>query len=82
MLFHHVRLSVAAEGGRAVLRADTVELGGLTLPVATLADQLGDTQLGRLAEGVTLPEGESRVVISSARATEDGLELGAEVAMW
>lgn len=77
-----VLLSVAAEGGRAVLRADSVELGGLTLPVATLADQLGITELDRLTEGVTFPEGESPVAISSAQATTEGLELGAEVAMW
>jgi hypothetical protein len=77
-----VLLSVAAEGGRAVLRADTVEFAGLSLPVATLADQLGNAQLNQLADGVEFPEGESQVAISSARATEDGLELGAEVAMW
>jgi hypothetical protein len=77
-----VLLSVAAEGGRAVLRADTVRFSGLSLPVATLADQLGITQLDQLADGVTFPEGESQVAISSARATEDGLELGAEVAIW
>ncbi|WP_460889650.1 hypothetical protein [Promicromonospora xylanilytica] len=77
-----VLLSVVAEGGRAVLRADSVELGGLTLPVATLADQLGITELDQLAEGVAFPEGESPVAISSAQATEEGLELGAEVAMW
>jgi hypothetical protein len=77
-----VLLSVAAEGGRAVLRADTVRFAGLSLPVATLADQLGVTQLDQLADGVAFPEGESQVAISSARATEDGLELGAEVAMW
>lgn len=75
-------LSVAAEDGQAVVRADSVELGGLTLPVATLAEQLGITQLDRLTEGVRFPEGESPVAISSARATGDGLELGAEVAMW
>lgn len=77
-----VLLSVAAEGGRAVLRADTVQFAGLSLPVATLADQLGNAQLSQLAEGMEFPEGESPVAISSARATEDGLELGAEVAMW
>jgi hypothetical protein len=77
-----VLLSVAAEGGRAVLRADTVRFAGLSLPVAALADQLGITQLDRLADGVAFPEGESQVAISSARATEEGLELGAEVAMW
>jgi hypothetical protein len=77
-----VLLSVAAEGGRAVLRAESVRFAGLSLPVAALADQLGITQLDRLADGVTFPEGESQVAISSARATEDGLELGAEVAMW
>ncbi|MFD2796607.1 hypothetical protein ACFS27_23800 [Promicromonospora vindobonensis] len=75
-------LSVTAEDGRAVLRADSVQLGGLTLPVSTLADQLGVTELDRLAEGVQFPEGESPVAISSAQATEEGLELGAEVAMW
>ena len=77
-----VLLSVTAEDGQAVLRADTVEVGGLSLPVATLADQLGDSQLDQLAEGVAFPEGEDQVAISSAQATEDGLELGAEVAMW
>jgi hypothetical protein len=77
-----VLLTVTAEGGRAVLRADTVQVGGLSLPVAALADQLGINQLDQLAEGVTFPEGESQVAISSARTTEDGLELGAEVAMW
>ncbi|MFD2025857.1 hypothetical protein [Promicromonospora aerolata] len=77
-----VLLSVTAEAGQAVLRADTVEVGGLSLPVATLADQLGDSQLNQLAEGVAFPEGEDQVAISSAQATEDGLELGAEVAMW
>jgi hypothetical protein len=77
-----VLLSVAAEGGRAVLRADSVQLGGLTLPVDTLAEQLGDTQLDQLADGVEFPQGESPVAISSAQATEEGLELGAEVAMW
>ena len=79
-----VLLSVTAEGGQAVLRADTVRLGGLTLPVATLAEQLGNAQLDRLVEGVAFPEGEDRnqVAISSARTTDDGLELGAEVAMW
>lgn len=75
-------LSVAAEDGQAVVRADSVELGGLTLPVATLAEQLGITELDQLAEGVRFPEGASPVAISSARATGDGLELGAEVAMW
>lgn len=77
-----VLLSVAAEGGRAVLRADTVRFAGLSLPVAVVADQLGITELDQLADGVTFPEGRSQVAISSARATEDGLELGAEVAMW
>lgn len=77
-----VLLTVAAEGGRAVLRADTVQFAGLSLPVAAVADQLGITELDQLAEGVTFPEDESQVAISSARATEDGLELGAEVAMW
>jgi hypothetical protein len=79
-----VLLSVAAEGGQAVLRADTVRLGGLTMPVATLAEQLGNDQLDRLVEGVAFPEGQDmqQVEISSARITDDGLELGAEVAMW
>jgi hypothetical protein len=31
---------------------------------------------------VAFPEGQDDVAISSARATDDGLELGAEVAMW
>lgn len=77
-------LSVAAEGGQAVLRADTVRLGGLSMPVATLAEQLGNDQLDRLVEGVAFPEGADRqqVAISSARTTDAGLELGAEVAMW
>lgn len=77
-----VLLSVAAEGGRAVLRADTVQLAGLTLPVSTLAEQLGDTPLDGLAEGVAFPEGESEVSVTSADVTDDGLELGAEVAIW
>ena len=77
-----VLLSVAAEGGQAVLRADTVRFAGLTLPVATLTEQLGNAQLDRLVEGVVFPEGQDQVAISSARATDDGLELGAEVAMW
>ncbi len=77
-----VLLSVAAEGGQAVLRADTVRFGGLTLPVSVLADQLDNPDLDRLAEGVTFPEGQDDVTISSARATDDGLELGAEVTMW
>ena len=77
-----VLLSVAAEGGRAVLRAVSVQLGGLTLPVDTLAEQLDVAELDQLVEGVEFPEGESPVEISSARATEEGLELGAEVAMW
>ena len=77
-----VLLSVAAEGGRAVLRADSVQLGGLTLPVDTLAEQLDVAELDQLVEGVSFPEGESPVEISSAQATDEGLELGAEVAMW
>jgi hypothetical protein len=77
-----VLLAVAAEDGQAVLRADTVRFAGLTLPVATLAEQLDNTQLDQLAEGMVFPEGTSEVAISSARATDDGLELGAEVAMW
>lgn len=75
-------LDVAAEGGQAVVRADTVRFGGLSLPVSAVADQLGNPQLNRLVEGVAFPEGESQVAISSAQATEDGLELGAEVAIW
>ncbi len=77
-----VLLSVVAEGGQAVLRADTVRLAGITLPMAAVADQLGNAQLDRLVDGVAFPDGESQVAISSARATEEGLELGAEVAMW
>jgi hypothetical protein len=81
-----VLLSVAAEGGQAVLRAETVRFAGLTLPVATLAGQLDNPQLNRLVEGVAFPEGQDQgldqVAISSAHATDDGLELGAEVAMW
>lgn len=79
-----VLLSVVAEGGQAVLRADTVRLGGLSMPVATLAEQLGNDQLDQLVEGVAFPEGQDmqQVEISSARTTDDGLELGAEVAMW
>lgn len=81
-----VLLTVAAEGGQAVLRADTVRFAGLTLPVAALAEQLGNAELDRLVEGVAFPEehgqGQGQVAISSARATDDGLELGAEVAMW
>lgn len=75
-------LDVAAEGGRAVVRADTVRFAGLSLPVATVAQQLGSEDLGRLAEGVAFPEGESDLAISSARTTPAGLELGAQVAMW
>ncbi len=77
-----VLLSVAAEGGQAVLRADTVQFAGLSLPVAVLADQLDNADLDRLAEGVAFPEGQDDVTISSARTTDDGLELGAEVTMW
>jgi hypothetical protein len=77
-----VLLTVTAEGGRAVLRADTVRFAGISLPVTTLADQLGNPQLNQLADGVEFPEGESQVAISSVRATESGLDLGAEVAMW
>ena len=79
-----VLLSVAAEDGQAVLRAETVQLGGLSMPVDTLAEQLGNDQLDRLVEGVAFPEGQDRqqVAISSVRTTDDGLELGAEVAMW
>lgn len=79
-----VLLSVVAEGGQAVLRADTVRLAGLSMPVATLAEQLGNDQLNRLVEGVAFPEGQDRqqVEISSVRTTDAGLELGAEVAMW
>lgn len=77
-----VLLSVEAEDGQAVLRADTVRFGGLALPAATLAEQFGNTELDALTEGVAFPEGESDVAISSAQVTDDGLELGAEVAMW
>jgi len=77
-----VLLSVAAEGGRAVLRADTVQFAGLSLPVATVAEQLGIDQLEQLADGVEFPEDESQITISSVRTTEDGLELGAELTMW
>ena len=77
-----VLLSVVAEGGQAVLRADTVRLAGITLPMAAVADQLGNAQLDRLVDGVAFPEGQSQVAISSARATSAGLELGAEIAMW
>ncbi|MCP2262826.1 hypothetical protein ACFQHV_00270 [Promicromonospora thailandica] len=77
-----VLLDVSAEDGRAVVRADTVRFAGLSLPVSAVADQIGDPRLNQLTEGVTFPEGESQVAISSARATEDGLELGAEVALW
>lgn len=76
-----VLLSVAEEDGQAVLRADTVRFAGLSLPMATVADQLGDERLDRLAEGVTFPERGSQVTVSSVQATEDGLELGAEVAL-
>lgn len=76
-----VLLSVAEENGQAVLRADTVRFAGLSLPMATVADQLGDERLDRLAEGVTFPERGSQVTVSSVQATEDGLELGAEVAL-
>ncbi len=77
-----VLLSVAAENGRAVLRAESVEFAGISLPLATLADQLGNDQLDQLVEGVAFPEDETDVTISSAVATEKGLELGAEVAIW
>jgi hypothetical protein len=79
-----VLLSVTAEDGQAVLRAETVQLGGLSMPVDTLAEQLGNDQLDRLVEGVAFPEGQDRqqVAISSVRTTDAGLELGAEVAMW
>lgn len=76
-----VLLSAAAEDGQAVLRADTVRFAGLSVPTSTLADQLGNAQLDLLAEGVTFPEHGSRVTVSSARATEDGIEIGAEVAL-
>lgn len=77
-----VLLSVTAEDGQALLRADSVRFAGLTLPVSAVAEQLGNDQLDRLVEGVAYPEDESRIAISSARATSDGLELGAQVAMW
>lgn len=77
-----VLLSVAAENGRAVLRAESVELAGISLPLATVADQLGNDQLDQLVEGVAFPEDETDVTISSAVATDTGLELGAEVAIW
>lgn len=77
-----VLLDVTAENGKAVLRADTVQFAGVTLPVAAVAEQLGNDQLNQLVDGVAYPEGESQVAISSARATEDGLQLGAEVAIW
>ncbi|GAB4086666.1 hypothetical protein GCM10028784_32960 [Myceligenerans cantabricum] len=75
-------LSVAAEDDRAVLRADTVRFGGLSLPLAELAGMIDNPRLDRLSDGVTFPQDEGRVAISSARATADGLELGAEVAIW
>ncbi|MFI9485675.1 hypothetical protein ACIG47_04740 [Promicromonospora sp. NPDC052451] len=75
-------LDVSAEGGQAVVRADTVRFAGLSLPVAAVAEQLGSAQLDRLVEGVAFPEDENQLAISSARATEHGLELAAEVAMW
>lgn len=77
-----LQLSVAAQGGHAILRADTVQLAGLTLPVAAVAEQLGNDQLDRLVDGVPFPVGGSRVAVSSARATDEGLELAAEVAIW
>ncbi|WP_369371663.1 hypothetical protein AB1046_23355 [Promicromonospora sp. Populi] len=77
-----VLLSVTAEDGKAMLRADTVQFAGLSLPVATVAEQLGNDQLDRLVDGVAYPEEENGVVISSAQTTGDGLELGAEVPMW
>ncbi|MFI2485447.1 hypothetical protein ACH47X_00990 [Promicromonospora kroppenstedtii] len=77
-----VALSVTAENGRAMLRAETVEFAGISLPLAAVADQLGNDQLDQLVEGVAFPEDETEVAISSARATQNGLELGAEVAIW
>ncbi|WP_036966806.1 hypothetical protein [Promicromonospora kroppenstedtii] len=77
-----VALSVVAENGRAVLRAESVEFAGISLPLAAVADQLGNDQLNQLVEGVAFPEDETEVAISSARATQNGLELGAEVAIW
>ncbi|WP_020018135.1 hypothetical protein [Promicromonospora sukumoe] len=77
-----VSLSVTAENGRAVLRAESVEFAGISLPLAAVADQLGNDQLNQLVEGVAFPEDETEVTISSARATQNGLELGAEVAIW
>lgn len=77
-----VALSVVAENGRAVLRAETVEFAGISLPLAAVADQLGNDQLNQLVEGVAFPEDETEVTVSSARATQNGLELGAEVAIW
>ncbi|MFI6423595.1 hypothetical protein [Promicromonospora sp. NPDC050880] len=75
-------LDVSAEGGQAVVRADTVRFAGLSLPVAAVAEQLGSAELDRLVEGVAFPEDGNQLAISSARATEHGLELAAEVAMW
>jgi regulator of protease activity HflC (stomatin/prohibitin superfamily) len=76
-----ILLSVAAEDGQVLLRADTVRIAGLNLPVAALAERLDNPQLDRLADGVTFPEGEGKLMITSARATANGLELEAEVAM-
>ena len=77
-----VLLSVAAEGGKAVVRADSARVAGITLALTAVAGQLDNPDLNRLVEGVAFPEGESPVAISSARATNDGLELGAEVVLW
>jgi hypothetical protein len=77
-----VLLSVAAENGKAVLRADTVEFAGISLPLDSVAEQLGNEQLNQLVEGVAFPEDASEVTITSTRATDAGLVLGAEVKIW
>ncbi|MFI8524763.1 hypothetical protein ACIGB8_09970 [Promicromonospora sukumoe] len=77
-----VLLSVAAENGKAVLRADSVEFAGISLPLDTVAEQLSNEQLNQLVEGVAFPEDASEVTISSVRTTDAGLVLGAEVKIW